>query len=76
MKRRTISIDGKLEREIAKLAKKEKRSFSAMISELAGKALAQQRQRFAFFGSGDSGISDLSERLEEYLAEDAKRWDD
>ncbi len=67
--KRTISLDLALAKEIERVARKEKTSFSGAIALLAEAGLRRQERRFKSWGSGDSGLGDLSIRLEEYLME-------
>lgn len=68
--RRTISIPESLAREVERVARKEKRSFSGALARLAEEALGRRKSpRFKSMGAGRSGLPDLGERAEEYLRE-------
>ncbi len=68
--RRTISLPDRLARDIELIARKEKRSFSAAIAELAREALRRRRAPVPrFIGAAESGLPDLGENAERYLDE-------
>ena len=66
MTRRTVSIPDELARDIERIARKEKRSFSGTIADLARESIHRRTKRITFAGMGE-GPADLSERAEEYL---------
>lgn len=67
--KRTVSLPTELAKEIERVARKEKTSFSGAIALLVEEGLRRRTRRFKSWGSGDSGLGDLSIRLEEYLME-------
>lgn len=66
--KRTISLPVELAKRVEQIAKMERESFSGAIAVLLEDALARRRT-FRSWGAGDSGLGDLSIRLEEYLRE-------
>lgn len=74
--RRTISIPRGLAKEVEKVARKERRSFSAAVSRLVEEALRRREDPYTFFGAGSSGVPDLGERAEEILREVVAEWRD
>jgi len=67
--KRTVSLSTELAKRVEEVAKKEKTSFSGALALLAEEALRKRKRRFRSWAAGDSGLGDLSIRLEEYLKE-------
>lgn len=67
--KRTISMSTELAKQVELIAKKEKTSFSGALAILAEEAIRKRKRRFRSWGSGDSGLGDLSIRFDEYLKE-------
>lgn len=76
MKRKTIAIPDDLARQIEKVARNEKLSFSAAVARLVDEALHRRKGRYAWIGAGNSGLPDLGINAEKYLRELAKEWRD
>lgn len=77
MIRRTVSMPDDLAREIERIAKREKRSFSGALAGLARDALRRRKRPvFRSLGAGTSKTGDLSLRTEEILREIYEEWKD
>lgn len=77
MKRTTVKIPDELDARLRKEAELRGTTISALVREaierLLGVRRGRQRRRFSFIGIGDSGRSDISERIEEILRSRARR---
>lgn len=78
--KRTVSLSTELAKRVEDVAKKEKTSFSGALALLTEEALRKRKRSFRSIGAGDSGLGDLSIRLEDYLRQtlpkDFEREDD
>lgn len=70
MIRRTVVLSGRVARQIERIAKQQRRSFSAVLTELADQALRRRKTSYAWIGSGESGLPDLGTNAEKYLGQD------
>lgn len=71
--RRTISLSHELARQIERVARRERRSFSAAVARLAEEALQRRGRRYVSEGAGESGVPDLGRHTEKYLREIFRR---
>lgn len=76
--RKTVSLPKGLAREIDRIARKEKKSFSLVLAELADESV-RHRKAFpqllrALDAAGESGLPDLGSDSEKHLRE-LEDWD-
>jgi predicted transcriptional regulator len=71
MKRTTVKIPDELEARLKHEAQRRGIPVSALVREALEVHVGRRRPRS--FGAGRSGRSDISERIEEILASEAKR---
>ena len=71
MKRTTVKIPDELEARLKHEARRRGVPVSALVREAHEVHVGRRRPRS--FGAGRSGRSDISERIEEILASEAKR---
>ena len=71
MKRTTIFLDESLERRLKQLARREGKSFAAVVREAMAQYLAkggmQKGSLPSITGMGDSGRSDISSHVDDFL---------
>ena len=77
MTRTQLQIDDETYEALRAKAFNERRSMSAVARDLLRESLGLARperrpvdEEFTFIGSGSSGLTDISERHDDYLAED------
>ena len=75
MKRTTLFIDPQLERELQAIARRRGQPMAALVREAVAQyvtaARAGESARLGFIGAGRSGRTDVAERHEELLFDDA-----
>lgn len=77
--RRTVSLPGQLAKQIDRVARREKTSFSAAVASLVDEALRGRRlakTMFRSMGAGESGVPDLGTNSEKHLDEIWREFDD
>jgi Arc/MetJ-type ribon-helix-helix transcriptional regulator len=71
MKRTTVKLPDDVDREMREEAARRGITVSEFVRESIESSLPRQRRRpMAFVGAGRSGRSDISERMEELIAEE------
>jgi hypothetical protein len=76
--RHTVSLPKDLSKEIEKIAKREKLSFSAALATLAEEAIRKRKSLEGFFvslGAGESGLPDLGTNHDKYIDEIFRKGD-
>lgn len=77
MTRTQVQLDDDTYEALRARAFRERKSMSAVVREMLRGGLGLEKRKpvarkklFSFIGKGDSGRSDISERHDDYLAED------